>query len=186
MWCGSAKRIESPMVKFNLDIPRMGYFILFKSSGKFISRQIKAEQLRAGFTEEQSDFIHIAVSGGGPYIVEVSWPRIHIGDIRTKFRGSYIKIVRYSNEEYEDQKRYRVAFWAASTSNLGYDIWGVLYFKVKWLFRHSKRLFFCSENALWALSKEYPRAINLPPEKCMPAHFLRAPGFSVVWEGIIE
>ena len=31
--------------EFNLDIPRMGYFILYKSDGSFLSRQVEKEQL---------------------------------------------------------------------------------------------------------------------------------------------
>ena len=79
--------------------------------------------------------------------------------------------------------RYKIAFWAASNCNLGYDWFGILKFKLKFMF-HQKRMFFCSENALWSLQKEFPGALGMKPEKCMPSRFLRDE-FELVWEGEI-
>lgn len=170
-------------MKFNLDIPRMGYFLLTKHDSGWIGDQIEKEQLRHGFSKEDAKYTHVEVLGGGPNSVRVAPPRTSIIDITKKYKGREVKIVRYSNEEYEKKGRYKVAFWAATSCNKKYDWLGILKFKLKWI-RQSKSLPFCSENSLWALQKEYPLAMDrLEPHKCMPAHFN---SFETVWEGIIE
>lgn len=161
----------------------MGYIILFKGGRDFISRGIIKEQLKRGFTKEQAQYTHCAVSGGNYLIVEVSFPKIRVIDIRKKFKGRYACIVKFRKKGY--RKKEKVAFFAASNCNLGYDFWGILWFKCRWLFKHQKRFYFCSENVLWSLKKVYPRAMSIPPHQCLPAHFLSSIQFKKTWEGKI-
>lgn len=169
--------------RFSLDIFKMGYFILFKGKG-FIPYLITREQIKKGFAKEKAQYTHIATSGGSQWIVEASPPRIKVIDIRKKYRGKDILIVKYKAKGY--RKRYKVAFWSATKTNLPYDWLGVLAFKFKWLFKHQKRFYFCSETCAYALKKEYPRALGfLLPHQTVPANFLDERYFQIVWEGKI-
>jgi hypothetical protein len=128
--------------------------------------------------------------GGGQWSVCVAYPSTSVIDITKRYKGRKVKIVKY--KEYSNEptdalyhKKYKVAFWAASHCNLKYDFRGVVGFVLNAV-KHAKNLFFCSENCLWALQKEFPNALNLEPEKCMPAHFADRKNFVTVWEGIIN
>lgn len=170
----------------NLDDFKMGYFALYESTGHWIHNAIEREQVSRGFPAELAKFIHIDVLGGGPYAVRVNPPKTKITDIREQYRGRRMVVVRYKNPDFIEKKRYKVAFWAASHCNLVYDYWGVLRFKLGWLIRERKNLFFCSENAAWALQKEFPGAFSgMEPSKVMPAHFLNELYFEIVWEGVV-
>ncbi len=168
----------------NLDIPRMGYFIVYKGKDDFFGRRIRAEQLKRGFTPEQAGYSHVEVSGGGQWSVRVNPGIIRTIDIREEYAGRYAKIVRYKGYTNTGCQRYKVAFWAATNCNLRYDFFGVLRFKFPWMFAWKGR-WFCSESALWSLQKEFPNALGIRPEDCMPAHFLLPEHFETVWEGII-
>jgi len=158
---------------------RMGYFILFKSDGGFISKQIEKEQLKAGFVKDEACWTHIEICG-------VIAPKTKVVDFRKRHKGRTIRLVRYKNGLYERKKRYKVAFWASSKCNLSYDWLGVLAFRFSWLFKQSKRLFFCVELALWSLQKECSRALGgIAPEHCYVADFARSKDIETVWEGKI-
>ena len=162
----------------------MGYFILVKNKGSWLGNSIERHQLKMKFAPEAACYTHVEVSGGGAYSVRVAPPKTKIINILKTYNGRYIKIERFKNEDYERKGRYKVAFWAASHCNLAYDWFGVLRFKIKWLF-HFARNYFCSENSLWALQKEFPRALGIKPKDCMPADFLNPKYFEIVWEGKI-
>lgn len=175
------------MDKFNLDIPRAGYVILFKKKDRdFFANQIKKEQMKRGFTEEQAEYVHCTISCGGQWIVEVAPPRVRIMDMREKYKGRYIKILRYDNARYElEQDRKHIPTWAASQCNKRYDWFGALAFKFKLLWQWASRPF-CSENCLYSFKWEFPRFSSLLPEDCMPAHWFEFNGMKLHWEGIIE
>ena len=163
--------------KFNLDILRIGYIVLFKSTGDFIGRQIKKVQLRQGFKEKDAEFIHSAISCGGQWIMDVNPPRAKVIDMRKKYKGRYIKILRYINEDYERKGRYKVALWSVSQSNLRYDWVGALALKFR-IFWQWKSRPFCNENVLWAFQREYPGTLGIRPEACLaPAFNLHNLGF---------
>ncbi len=170
------------MPEFSLDIPRMGYFILYRHTKGFLGDQIIKQQLANGFPAEDARFTHVEVAGGGPWTVRVAPPKTKICDIRKIYPGRWVKIVRYKNADYEARRRLKVAFWAASLCNLPYDIFGVLRFKFKLLFGF-KGAFFCSESCAWSLYKEFPSALGKRPEDCMPADFANPDFFEKVWEG---
>jgi len=168
---------------FNLDIFKMGYFILYRNEGGFFGNAIEKTQ-KQKFDAEYAKYTHIEVSGGGPWSVAVIPPKTKIVDITKKHKGRYVKVVAFKAEDYKI-KRYKVAFWASSNCNLAYDWFGVARFKFNLLFHFLKK-FFCSENTAWALYKEYPNALGIKPEDCMPAHFCNPNYFETIWEGKIE
>ena len=161
---------------------KMGYFILVKGRG-WLARRITAHQLSLGYSRYQAQFTHVGVSGGGQYIVEVSYPKVRVVDIRERFKGQEILLVKYIGKDY-DIKRYKVAFWAASHCNMRYDWLGILKFKLKIIW-HWRDRDFCSENAAWALRKEYADALNMIPHECMPARFTGV-DFEKIWEGRVD
>lgn len=171
------------MTEFNLDIFKMGHFILYRHDKGFVGDRIIKAQLDMGFNKEDSQYTHIDVSGGGPYAVRVNPPTSREVDIRKQYPGKHVKVVCYLGDDYST-KRYKVAYKAATHCNIVYDFTGVLKFRIPFL-PNSNRNYFCSENALWALQHEYKDALGIKPEKCMPAHFLDKQCFRVVWEGII-
>lgn len=172
-------------IPFSLDIPKMGYFILVRNKGGFFGNGIQEEQLKRGYPLFQAQYEHVGVSGGGQWLVDVAPPKAKVTDLIKGYKGRYICIVRYKDSVYEQSKRYKVAFWAASNCNLDYDYFGVLRFKFKFLFG-LRTSWFCSENSLWALKKEFPLALNKRPEDCMPADFLNSQYFEIVWEGVLD
>lgn len=169
--------------KFDLDLLKIGHFILFDGTG-FYADGIVAKQLSAGFTPDQARFNHIEVSCGGPNSLTVMpFQPIHIIDLQEKHKGKFIRVVKYKDKDYYC-KRYKVALWAVSKSNLKYDLIGIGSFLLKWL-KQSVNRFFCSELACYALQIEYPEALqSLAPDKCMPAHFTTEE-FEVCWEGYV-
>lgn len=172
--------------KFHLDIPRIGYIILFRKKERdFVGNQIKKVQLKRGFKEEDAEYVHSAISCGGQWIMDVNPPRSKVIDMRRKYEGRYIKILRYTNEHYGRKGRYKVALWSVSQSNLRYDFFGALALKFK-IFWQWKSRPFCTENILWAMKKEYPRFTALLPEEGLPAHFLVFNWVEQIWEGNIK
>lgn len=173
-------------IPFNLDLLRMGHFYLVRHDKGFIGNAIKKKQLTAGFIPEHAEFIHVGVLGGGQWGVNVAPPKTKIVDIRKVFKGRYIKVVKYKNEDYDRKGRYKVAFWSAAKCNLRYDWKGILAFVFKWI-KQNNKLYFCSENAAASLQKEYPLALTgAKPSTVMPADFSRPSDFEIVWKGIIE
>jgi len=166
-----------------LDILKMGHFAVYRSPGGFFSNQIVKEQIKRKFPKADAQYTHIEVLGGGPHSVAVIAPIIKVVDIRKRHKGKYIKIVKYKGNDY-NRKRYKVAFWASSACNKKYDWFGVLRFKIKIFFQMPWR-YFCSENAAFALYKEYPYALKKIPSDCLPADFLNEKFFEVIWEGYI-
>jgi len=172
------------MEKFNLNIPKMGHFLLVKHEKGWLGDQIKNTQIKMGFKERDAIYTHVEVLGGGQHSVCVAPPCTSIIDFTKKYKNRYVKIVRYKGDGYVI-RRYKVAFWAASHCNLKYDWRGVIAFIVTSL-RDRFNKYFCSENSLWALQKEQPEALDgIKPEKCVPAHFTVDEFFAVVWEGYI-
>jgi len=169
--------------KFNLDIPRMGYFLAYRSNDSWINKRIVNQQIAVGFKPEEACVTHIEVSGGGPDSINISPPISKHINITKKHKGRYVYILRYPNGHYEMKGRYKVAYFSATLNNTGYDIWGLLSFIFKWI-KHSNRLVFCSEGALWSLQKQYPEAFGIRPEKCMPADFMKE--CKIVWQGVIS
>ena len=176
---------EAEMTQEILDKFRMGYFILYKNTGGIFGDTIVKKQLSAGFMPDDAQFCHIEVSGGEIHSVDISPPVSKLVKITEEHKGEYCRVVRFKNEEYEKALRYKVAYFSATLCNKGYDIKGVLSFIFRWI-KQSNRFYFCSEGALWALQMVFPKALQMAPDRCMPAHFTMQQYFEVVYEGVIE
>ena len=160
-----------------------GCFMLYKNMGGFFGDMIEKHQIRMGIAPERARYVHIDVLGPRQWAIRVNPPRSEVVDVFKRYRGVSACMVRYKAPDYDIGRRY-VAWWAVSHNNLRYDYLGVLKFKLGWLF-HRKNLYFCSENAAWALRQEYPTAFKgLQTHTIMPGHFL-GPQFEVIWRGII-
>jgi len=169
-----------------LDIPKMGYIILYKNSGGTFGNLIEKKQIQAGFAPKDACYTHSEISGGGEYSINISPPISKLIDITEVHKGKYIRIVRYKNKEYEEGKRYKVAYFSATLCNRGYDFGGIAAFIFKWI-KHNNRLWFCSEGVAWALSMVFKNPLgDLTPDKTMPVHFLNHEYFETVWSGTIE
>lgn len=170
--------------KFDINKLRTGHFILYKNGGGLVGDAIEKHQLQSGMPKDRAKYIHIDVLGPRQYAIRVNPPRAKVVDVCKHYRGSYACIVKYKAQDYDSRRQY-VAWWAVSNNHLKYDWMGVLKFKIGWIW-HKKNLFFCSENAAWALKKEYPNAFKgLKSHQIMPGDFL-GPQFEVVWDGIIQ
>ena len=167
----------------------MGYIIMVRNAGGWFGNMIEKKQKQVGFDPEDAKYTHVEVSSGGPDSIRIAPPKTIAIDITKTYKGRFIRIVRYKDYTLEGRERCKVACFFASLCNMKYDVTGVLSFMsflLKWL-RKNNRLYFCSEGCLWALQKEYPKALNgMNPNECMPAEFNNPEYFEKVWEGIIE
>ncbi len=167
---------------------RMGYIILYKNDGNFFGNGIVKKQLAAGFSPHDAQVIHIEVSGGEKYAVNISPPISKLVDITQAHKGRYAYLLRYKNEDYEKALRYKIAYFSAALcANKPYDIGGILAFLSflrKWV-KQDNRLYFCSEGALTAFQMVFPGLLGIAPDKAMPAHFWNEV-FELIWEGVIE
>lgn len=168
-----------------LDKFRMGYFILYKNTGGLFGDAIVKKQLAAGFMPDDAQFVHVEVSGGESYSVDISPPVSKLVKITEAHKGEYCRVVRFKNDYYEKALRYKVAYFSATLCNKGYDVQGILAFLFKWI-KQNNRLYFCSEGAVWALQMVFPGVLGITPDKAMPVHFTMQSDFEVVWEGKIE
>ena len=169
------------MPRFNLNIPKMGDIIAYENTSGMVGKAIEKVQRKKGFTDDEARYTHVDISLGGQHAMYVGPPFSRLIDIRKKHPRRFCKILRYRGYD-KPRKSAKVAAWAASHCNLVYDFSGVVSFLFKFV-KDAKHLYFCSENALWALQKEYPKALGLRPDKCMPAHFVSGKEFIVIWEG---
>jgi len=176
--------------EFNLDIPRIGYFVVYKGDNSFFCNQIRKVQRDLGFDQTDSDYTHIEVSGGGPWTVGALFPKSKLINIIKKYPGRYIKIMKYNGEDYDGRPSAKVGFFGSSRANLPYSFLGAIWHRLNsWLFPGinpfvSKKRPICSYLCAWALCKEYPDAFE-EPKNVMPAHFLSNTKFTCVWQGYL-
>jgi hypothetical protein len=177
-------------VKFDPDMFKMGYFIVYKGDNSLLARQIWLEQMEEGHNEDNARYSHVECSGGEFDSVSVNFPKAKLIDIRKIHGGSYVKLVKFNAPDY-DIKRYKVAYFSMSDIGKTYAWWSLLWWTVKdWaIFRKflKKRLLpagiFCSFSCAKALDAEY--MMYKEPSYYMPADFLDEKYFTVVWEGEI-
>jgi len=176
-------------MKFNLDIPKIGYFLVYKDTKKFLSKLIAEEQRNEGFSKEDSEYIHVELSGGEQSSISAKFPYVQMVDILKEHKGEYVKIVKYKASNYYI-KRYKVAFFGATQCNLLYGLLSAIWFKINHKFFTNYNIFAfdktptCSFLCANALKKVYPDSFE-DISKVLPAHFLDEDKFAVVWEGYI-
>lgn len=186
--------------KLDLDVPKMGYIIVYKKDKSIIGKAIEAEQLREGFSPEHAQYVHVEGSGGGQWSSGAFFPKSGIVDITKKHKGREIVIVRVKKPDYT-YKRYKVAWFSATLCNLKYGWFSLLWFKIndamfstsnkfaKYIERFGIKIPknpFCSRKEMWAVQMVYPELSEwVKPENTMPAHFLNPDHFEEVWTGTI-
>lgn len=158
---------------------KIGYVVLTmpKKRGSIIER----EQLRAGFTINQSKYTHVLMSIGGYHGTEAVWPKSGIVNIQKKYvdKGRQIKVIKYLGKDFMERKRYKVALWSATKCNLRYGFFAVPWFKLKNIFKLKGQNFlarlsypFCSFKEAWAFYMEgYILIKGIEPRSFCPAHF---------------
>ena len=167
--------------------------MLFQNTGSWTGNQIYKEQLDEGFEDCQAQFTHVAVMGGGPFVVEAVYPNSKETNISKAYRGRQIRIVTFDYPEYETKHRYHVGYNAGIQNNLKYGYISLLYWKLRDLIPISNNFLakhkapFCSMLALSALYRQIPKAhgmVGTDPEESMPAYLSQA-CFKPIWEGVI-
>lgn len=195
----------------NLDKFKMGHFIVYKNKGSFFGNQIVKAQKSNGFNEKDSQYTHVEPSLGGQYALNARPPRIvstNVFDthkdrdvviVRPNFKSMYDKglVIKYKSN-YQLKRRYKVSTWCATRSNMPYGFFGVVWFKVRSIFK--KNIFsalgdFCSEMSGFGIWREYCFANEKLDVKevlpryfgeLYPADFLNEDYFDIVWEGKIQ
>jgi len=171
--------------KFNLDRFKMGYVIRYKNDGSKFSNMIEKKQLVEGFKPGDACYNHVEVSGGEQHSVNISPPKAKHIDIRKVHKGRYIQLLKYNDPEFDNGKRYKVAYFSALLCNKGYDFGGLGAFLFKWI-KQSNRFYFCSEGVAWSFKKVFPKIFgDRTPDKIFPADFNKTNGFDIIWEGKI-
>jgi len=172
---------------FNLSMFKMGYIIQYGRTKGLYGDLIQKEQIKQGFSQFDSGFVHVEISGGDQHSVNIRPPKSVPIDITKVHAGRYIRLLKYREYDNDprDRLRLKVAYFSAQLCNKKYDIMGIIKFKLPFFF-HSKDLFFCSEGAIWALRKVFLHALMpLKAHAITPAHFSNPMQFEVVWEGYI-
>jgi len=160
------------MSKFDLDTLKMGYIIRYKNDGSMFGNAIQNKQIAEGFSLDDSQYIHVEVSGGGPDSVNISFPKAKDIDIRKAHKGREIQILKYDNPDFLIyNKRYKIAYFNARLCNKGYDVGGIFSFIFKWI-KQSNRNYFCSEGCAWSFQKVFPDIFgDKTADKIYPASF---------------
>jgi hypothetical protein len=181
------------MKEFNLTIPKMGYFIVYKRRKGFhpLEKLIANEQIKEGFSEEDSQYVHVEISGGSNHSINASFPVVRHIKMNEKHKGRYCKIVAYNHRDFMTTRRFKVAYHAATMCNKPYGILSLLWFKVNNLvFKKnnvlaSRHMPYCSFLCSWALKKVFINSFE-NPGNIMPSDFVNKEKFTVIWEGIIK
>ena len=144
-------------MKFNLDIPKMGYFIVYKKQKGLhpLEWLICDEQKKEGFSKEDSEYIHVETYIGEGKTIKHAFPFARRIKLDKKSKGRYVKIVAYEDHNYYSYLRYKVSTFAASLNNTFYNIFSLLWLKFNDKFFKNDNVFasrnmpFCSYACAW-------------------------------------
>jgi hypothetical protein len=188
-------------MKYNKDIPKIGYQVLVKQmQNNILSDIIVKTQLKLGYSQKAAEVTHVATYIGKGKISEAVFPRARVIDLLEAYRGRYVYIVcprltKSGLEYYHWKGRYHIALASNSQNNLKYGLaslfwWPLNFFtKKNWFVKVKKIPFFgayCSYKEAVAIREEYPERFFQckPVENVIPADFL-GNDFEVVWEGVL-
>jgi len=104
----------------DMDRVKTGMIVCFESDGSFISKRIEAYQRFSGFDVVASKITHVAVSMGGPYIIEATFPKSKTSNLLIDHQGRKLHFLYYRGQAFRDQRRKNMALWAATRCNLDY------------------------------------------------------------------
>src|SRR3990167_5998966 len=181
---------NNTIIPFSLDFFKIGYVIAFKmgEKDKYFGKLIYKEQKKHGFDDESAEYTHVGISSGDEHYVNIAPPESRLVNILEYHKGRYIKIIKPKvyNDDLTERKRLKVALiYNAEAANRKYDVFGIIKFKIPFMF-HKEKEFFCSEGCAYAIQHQFPDYLNgLPPYQTMPANFLNKKEHDLVWEGFI-
>ena len=141
-----------------------------------------------GFQGPAAEATHIAVSMGGPWIIEATWPKSRVADLREKYLDRDMAWLYYDNEQFRKRLRYKFALWCATRCNLPYGVGQLLgfYFSSLWPWAKENPLAsgktpVCSYLPAWALRRiGFDAWPGTPTGNIVPAHYLSSSKFQVV------
>jgi len=144
----------------DLDKVKTGMVVAFESSGGFIDRRIESYQRAIGFDVEAAKITHVAVSMGGQYIIEATFPKSKTSNIFVDHQGRKLHFLYYDDEIFRDEQRKNVTIWAATRCNLDYGWPALLGFYLHSILPIWKsnplsfhRAPFCSYLVAWAMRR---------------------------------
>ena len=170
---------------------KIGMIISMENDGSWIGNRIVKYQEMMGFSPGASGQTHIAVSIGGPYIVEATFPKSRVSDLRVDHQGRRLIFLYNKTQIFRDKCRYKFALWCATRVNLPYGVFQLAGFYVKliWPFGKSNPLAsgntpVCSYLPAWAMRRLgldcWP---GVATGDIVPAHYLSSPCFEIVQVG---
>jgi hypothetical protein len=171
----------------NKDDFKIGYVLAYKRhpKDKVFGKLIESEQLKRGFTKEQSEFTHVEISSGDFHSVNIAPPKARLIDITEAHKGRVVRIYRPKiyDADTSERKRLKVALiYNAIASNNIYDGLGVLKFKIPFLF-HLKRAYFCSEGVADSIKVIFQKFFeNDASYTFMPSDFTNEEHFTLIKE----
>lgn len=172
--------------KFNSGLLQTGMIIAYQSrDNSWFSKQIVQTQLDMGYSVYESAFTHTEPILNDGQTLDAAFPKLNIVDPVKQHKGRYAVILEFISEDY-CLGRFDVALNSLKLSydHRGYDWFGVLKFKTKWMF-HKVNEYFCSEISLASIEKRYPGSFaNI--YKIPPAGVVASKKFRLKWAGIIE
>lgn len=175
-------------MKYDLDMIKMGMIVSFESDDGFINKRIEAYQRFLGFDVVSSKQTHVAISMGGPYIIEATYPRSRTACILEDYQGRKLTFLYLKDEQYRDDKRKNVTVWAASRCNLDYGWPSLIGFYINAvipIFGKNplglKRNPFCSYLVAWAFRRVgYDLWPGIASDLITPAHIYSSDMFEKI------
>jgi len=144
----------------DLDKVKTGMIVAFESDGGFVNRRIESYQRAIGFDVVASKITHVAVSMGGQYIIEATFPKSKTSNLFIDHQGRKLHFLFYDDERFRLDNRKNMTIWAATRCNLDYGWLALFGFYLSTLFPiwksnplSSKRNPFCSYLVAWAFRR---------------------------------
>lgn len=171
-----------------LDRIKMGMVVCFEGQGGIICKRIQKYQKAIGFSDEAAAITHVAISIGGPYVVESTFPRSRCANMLEDYQGRKLIFLYMWDKDFRREKRKNVAVWAATRCNLRYGWWGLIGFYVSHIWPFGKRNIlssnkqpFCSYLLAWAFRRAgYDPFPGVASDLVTPAHFYESAEFEKV------
>lgn len=110
----------------DLDKVKMGMVVAFESDGGFIDKRIENYQRYLGFDVHSAKITHVAISMGGPFIIEATFPKSRTANLFVDHQGRKLSFLYMTDPNFRRDKRKNVTVWAASRCNLDYG-WPALF-----------------------------------------------------------
>ena len=144
----------------DLDKVKTGMIVAFESDGGFVNRRIESYQRAIGFDVVASKITHVAVSMGGQYIIEATFPKSKTSNLFVDHQGRKLHFLFFDDEAFRAEQRKNMTIWAATRCNLDYGwpaLFGFYLTTILPIWKSnplsSKRAPFCSYLVAWAMRR---------------------------------